>query len=83
MQDPAVCVHLRQPEPTRLRHAQAMPKHQEQQAPVADGVAATFGGLQELRDFERNEVFPVVHHFVQYSEVGGGRKPAPLLKGHF
>jgi hypothetical protein len=62
---------------------QAVPEHQEQQAPVAGRVAAAFGDFHELLDFGGNEVFAVAHHFVQCSGARRGRKPAPLLGSIF
>ena len=58
-------VYLGQPQPAGLRHAQPVAKHQEQQAAVTGRVAASLRTLHELFDFGGNEVFAVVHHFVQ------------------
>src|ERR1039457_6555220 len=42
-----------------------MPKHQQQQTPVAGFVAAALDGGQEVIEFPSGEVFSVVHHFVE------------------
>jgi len=45
VQDAAVRIHLGQLQPARLRHAQAMPEHQELEAPVTGRVATAFRGF--------------------------------------
>jgi hypothetical protein len=44
VQDAAGNVHLGQDHVARLRHAQAIPKHQEHKAVVAGRVVSAFGG---------------------------------------
>jgi hypothetical protein len=56
MQHAAFAVHLVERQPAGLRHAQAMPEHQEQQAAVAGPVAAAFGGVDQLFHLEAGEV---------------------------
>src|SRR5712691_4467427 len=46
-----------------LRHAQAMPEHQQQQTAVAGLVASAIDSRYELIDFGRNQVFAVAHRF--------------------
>jgi hypothetical protein len=69
MQHAALNIHVRQLQPAGLRHAQAMPKHQQQQTAVAGRVAAALRNLHELFDFGKNQVFSLVHHFVQCSGI--------------
>jgi len=83
VQHAAVGVHLGQPQPAGLRHAQAMPEHQKQQASVAGCVTAIFRGVHELLNLGGNQVFAVVHRFVQCLGVVRGRKPASLLENVF
>ncbi len=55
-----------------------MPEHQKHKALVAARVAAALGGVHELLDFGRNEVFAVTHHFVQ---CWGYQKPRNARNG--
>jgi hypothetical protein len=50
-------VHLGQGKAAGLRHAQAVPKHQEQQAAVPGLVPAALGGGYEFVDLMRGQVF--------------------------
>lgn len=42
-----------------------MPKHQQQQTPIADLVPAALDGDEEVVKFASGEVFSVAHHFVE------------------
>ena len=48
VQDSAFGVHLGQYQPAGLRHAQAMPEHQELEAPVTGCVATAFRGFLSM-----------------------------------
>lgn len=64
VQDAAFGVHLGKDQAASLRHAQPMPEHEEQEAPVAGLVPGPLGGGKELLDFVAGEVFSFLHHFV-------------------
>ena len=59
MQHAAFGVHLIEFHPAGLRHAQAMPEHQEQQATVAHLVSAALGRLNQPIDLAAGKVFSV------------------------
>ena len=59
MQKLAFGVHLIEPQPASLGHAQAVPVHKQDQAAVALRVPAVFGGVDQFFDFKAGEVLPV------------------------
>ena len=59
MQHAAFGVHLVELQPASLRHAQAMPEHQEQQATVAGLVPAALRRLDQPFNLAPGEVLPV------------------------
>jgi hypothetical protein len=66
-------VHLGEPEATGFRDPEAMPEHQQQKAAVAGLVPAAACGVEKFFHFDRGEVFPVAHRFVQCSVPGNAR----------
>jgi hypothetical protein len=91
MQHAAFRVHLVEFHPAGLRHAQAMPEHQEQQATVAHLVPGAFGRFNQPFNLAAGEVFSVavppasvprffafasVYHFVESLPCCMPRKPA-------
>ena len=85
MQHAAFRVHLVEFHPAGLRHAQAMPEHQEQQATVAGLVPAALGRLNQPFNLAAGEVlsvavlrrpvFPFFRPFIILSRVFPVRMP--------
>lgn len=69
MQDAVLNIYLRHLETAGLRYAQAVTEHQQQQAAIADSIPAVFGCGNKFVHFCGNQVFSILHHFVQCFEI--------------
>src|ERR1700733_9612735 len=95
MQHAAFGVHLIEFHAAGLRHAQAMPEHEQQKATVAGLVPPALGRLDQPLNLAPGEVLPVavrpacapvfspVHHFVESLPGVVPLKPASTGQGTF